>query len=259
MGGLRGRRRRESPWRALPANQATNIPGLYAAGECDYPYHGANRLGANSLLSCIFAGQLCGPAMVSYASNSGALSDAEASLAAAKKKWTERFATIRAMNGRENPYQMAKELGDVMTETCTVVRYNDKLAKTVETVRGMKDRWKGVNVLDASTGKANQALSFVNQLWNMLELAIIATSALKRDECRGSHYKPDFSCPSPRRATPSRIRSGWRSGRPRRRSGSSARWRAGQPSARRSPTTPSRPRSFRLSPAGMPEPGARHV
>ncbi len=37
-------------------NQATNIPGIYAAGECEYQYHGANRLGANSLVSCIFGG-----------------------------------------------------------------------------------------------------------------------------------------------------------------------------------------------------------
>src|SRR6478735_10675297 len=49
-----------------PKNQATNLPGLYAAGEVDYQYHGANRLGANSLLSCIFAGMVTGPAMAAY-------------------------------------------------------------------------------------------------------------------------------------------------------------------------------------------------
>ena len=42
-------------------NQATNIPGIYAAGECEYQYHGANRLGANSLVSCIFGGFTAGP------------------------------------------------------------------------------------------------------------------------------------------------------------------------------------------------------
>ena len=41
--------------------QATNIPGIYAAGECEYQYHGANRLGANSLVSCIFGGFVAGP------------------------------------------------------------------------------------------------------------------------------------------------------------------------------------------------------
>src|SRR5271154_5655570 len=48
-------------------NQATNIPGIYAAGECEYQYHGANRLGANSLVSCIFGGFLAGPAAMQYA------------------------------------------------------------------------------------------------------------------------------------------------------------------------------------------------
>src|SRR6202022_106989 len=47
--------------------QATNIPGIYAAGEWEYQYHGANRLGANSLVSCIFGGFVAGPAAVNYA------------------------------------------------------------------------------------------------------------------------------------------------------------------------------------------------
>src|SRR3974390_2732265 len=48
-------------------NQATNVPGIYAAGECEYQYHGANRLGANSLVSCIFGGFIAGPAAMKYA------------------------------------------------------------------------------------------------------------------------------------------------------------------------------------------------
>ena len=49
-----------------PRNQVTNVPGLYAAGEVDYQYHGANRLGANSLVACLYAGKIGGPAMVRY-------------------------------------------------------------------------------------------------------------------------------------------------------------------------------------------------
>lgn len=47
-------------------NQMTNIPGLFAAGECDYQYHGANRLGANSLLSSIYGGMVAGPKAIEY-------------------------------------------------------------------------------------------------------------------------------------------------------------------------------------------------
>src|SRR5438309_8264266 len=50
-------------------DQASNVPGIYAAGECEYQYHGANRLGANSLVSCIFGGGIAGPAAVKYAKN----------------------------------------------------------------------------------------------------------------------------------------------------------------------------------------------
>jgi succinate dehydrogenase / fumarate reductase flavoprotein subunit len=48
-------------------NQQTNIPGIYAAGEADYSIHGANRLGANSLLSCIYGGFVAGPQALEYA------------------------------------------------------------------------------------------------------------------------------------------------------------------------------------------------
>lgn len=106
------------------------------------------------------------------------------------------------MSGTENPYGLAKELGDTMTENCTVVRYNDRLKKTIEKIRELKERWKNVNVLD--TGNvANRALSYTNQLWNMFELGeVIATSALLRDESRGAHYKPDFSLPEPKTKDP---------------------------------------------------------
>src|SRR3984893_13668545 len=62
-------------------DQATNVPGIFAAGECEYQYHGANRLGANSLVSCIFGGGLAGPAAVRYAR--GLTSGAEAASSSA--------------------------------------------------------------------------------------------------------------------------------------------------------------------------------
>ncbi|MDC0706987.1 succinate dehydrogenase flavoprotein subunit [Stigmatella sp. ncwal1] len=199
-----------TPAEGSPKNQATNIPGLYAAGEADYAFHGANRLGANSLLSCIYSGMIGGPAMAAYAKNNAqsAAAKSDKHFNDAKKYWDERFADIKKMAGPENPYQIAKELGDVMTENCTVVRYNDRLKKTIEKVRELKDRWKNVNVLD--TGNvANRSLSYTNQVWNMLELGeVIATSALLRDESRGAHYKPDFSLPEPKSKDP-REDAGW--------------------------------------------------
>jgi succinate dehydrogenase / fumarate reductase flavoprotein subunit len=187
-----------------PRNQQTNVPGLFAGGEVDHSIHGANRLGANSLVSCIYAGMLGGPSMISYAraQTRSAEADGQKHFQAAQKYWTERFEQIRRMEGKENPYQLSRELGDWMTENVTVVRYNDKLKKTLEKIRELKDRWGRCSVLDTSNN-ANRSLSFVNQLWNMLELGeVIAYSALLRDESRGAHYKPDFSLPEPKTKDP---------------------------------------------------------
>lgn len=193
-----------TPLAGSPKNQSTNIPGLFAGGEADGAYHGGNRLGANSLLSCIYAGMIGGPAMIAYSQNQakGTTSVGTRPFEQAKQFWTERFAQIRGMSGSENPYQIGKELGDIMTENCTVVRYNDKLKITVDKIREFKDRWARCNVLDTST-HSNRSLSYVNQLWNMLELGhVIAESALRRDESRGAHYKPDFMLPEPKTKDP---------------------------------------------------------
>ena len=89
-----------------------------------------------------------------------------------------------------------------MTENMTVIRHNDKLQKTLDKIQGFKEGWARCNVLDASNN-FNRSLSFVNQLWNMLELAQVMTlGALLRDECRGAHYKPEFDLPTPKTKDP---------------------------------------------------------
>jgi succinate dehydrogenase / fumarate reductase, flavoprotein subunit len=180
-----------------PRQQSTNIPGLYASGECDYAYHGGNRLGANSLLSCIYAGMIGGPAMISYAKNNAPKNGdvPQALLASAKQQWVERFAGIYKMDGPENPYVLGQQMGEMMVKAATVVKVNAQLDEALVKVQEMKERWKRCNVLD--TGRTvNQSAAYVNQLWNMLELAhIILKGSRLRDESRGSHYKPEFVLP----------------------------------------------------------------
>jgi succinate dehydrogenase / fumarate reductase flavoprotein subunit len=177
-----------------PKNHMTNVPGLFAVGECEYQYHGANRLGANALLSCIYAGKIGGLAATLWArgQKSRAAEQPSSTFDDAKRRWTDRFASIARMQGTESPYDLHTELGHLMTREVTIVRENARLRKTLESVRGMKERYKGVR-LDDTGGWANYPLAFVNQLWNMLVLAEIVTmGALARDESRGAHYKPEF-------------------------------------------------------------------
>lgn len=173
-----------------PRNQATNVPGLYASGEVDYQYHGANRLGANSLVSCIYAGKIGGPAMVRYGRSAAAkLPNADAAFAAAKKRWEDEFAKIANMNGPENPHVLAAEMGDWMTDNVTVIRENAKLDETENKLKELEERRKKVGLADRSAF-ANRELSFVNQLRNMLVLARVMTKGARlREESRGAHYK----------------------------------------------------------------------
>ncbi|MBI5710612.1 MAG: succinate dehydrogenase flavoprotein subunit [Candidatus Eisenbacteria bacterium] len=177
---------------ASPKNHMTNIPGLYAVGECEYQYHGANRLGANSLLSCIYAGQVGGPAAVTWARNQKtAAADVAASVfEESEQRWTRRFAELAQRGGDENAYVLAEELGQSMLENVTIVRHNDRLQATDAKILELAGRWKRAAVLDQSPW-ANGPLSFLNQLEKMLALARVVTlGALRREESRGSHYKP---------------------------------------------------------------------
>jgi len=169
----------------------TNIPGLFAAGEVDHQYHGANRLGANSLLSCLYSGQVAGPAMVAHARDQ-AVPGANGLLEREAKRQADQYARILRMDGPENAYALAREMGEWMTANVTVIRENAKLQATDDKLRELKDRWGRIGLADRGRW-ANHEVSFVKQLWNMLELArIITLGALRRDESRGAHYKPEF-------------------------------------------------------------------
>src|SRR5690625_4814882 len=113
-------------------DQMTNVPGLFAAGEVDHSQHGANRLGANSLLSAIYGGMVAGPKAVEYMNGLEKSADAlSSSLFEGKvKKEQETYDNIMKMDGTENAYSLHRELGEWMTDNVTVVRYNDKLLET---------------------------------------------------------------------------------------------------------------------------------
>jgi succinate dehydrogenase / fumarate reductase flavoprotein subunit len=177
-----------------PRNQSTNIEGLYACGECDYQYHGANRLGANSLLSCIYAGMVTGPAMATYRRNLGVSSFDISSntFERAEKRERDKYNAILKMDGDENPYRLHEELGQMMLIDVTIERHNDKLDKVIEKIGQLEDRSKRVSVTDTSA-RSNQGAQFVRHLGNMITLArVIAQGARNRDESRGAHFKPAF-------------------------------------------------------------------
>jgi succinate dehydrogenase / fumarate reductase, flavoprotein subunit len=175
-------------------DQATNVAGIFAAGECEYQYHGANRLGANSLVSCIFGGGLAGSSAVKYVKNleKGAEAATQAVYESERKRQEERNQKLVNQDGSENPITIWRELGELMTEHVTVTRVNKNLQVAHAKIQTLQDRYKRINMSDR-TRWSNQTLNFARELENMLVLArVITLGALARNESRGAHYKPEF-------------------------------------------------------------------
>lgn len=174
-----------------PDNMMTNIPGLYAMGEASFGYHGANRLGANSLLSCIFDGLFGGVGIRNYVQDKSKASAApDTAFDAVVRQETDRVNWLVKNQGSENPYLLWQEMGKWMTDNCTVVRYNEKLEETLNRCQEWKARYRSVRLSDTGMW-SNQNLSFARALRDMILYAeAILKGALQRNESRGAHYKP---------------------------------------------------------------------
>jgi succinate dehydrogenase / fumarate reductase, flavoprotein subunit len=191
-----------------PQNHMTNIPGLYALGECDYQYHGANRLGANSLLSCIFTGLIVAPGVQNYlAGNKGAVADLPSSFfERAVARHDQRHQALLSSSGGENPYLIHQELGQWMTRAATVVRHNSQLDEAYAQVSELHERALRCSLSDLGHW-TNQNVIFTKALQDMFPIAkSILKGARMRDECRGAHYKPEFEMPSIKASEPTERR-----------------------------------------------------
>ena len=171
----------------------TNIPGLMASGECDYQYHGANRLGANSLLSAAYSGTVSGPEAMRWAKEGEKGSEiTDAELEAARQECVDEFEAILKMDGKENAHELHHELGDLMNKYVTIERVNKDLDYCFEEVKKILKRWNDIGVTDRGHW-ANQEAMFVRQLRNMIMYALVVTKAARmRDESRGAHFKREF-------------------------------------------------------------------
>jgi succinate dehydrogenase / fumarate reductase flavoprotein subunit len=171
-------------------NGLTHVPGLYAAGECAcVSVHGANRLGANSLLETVVYGRRAGAAAAAYAQ------------ATAPRKLPEQAARtdeqrVAAIMRREGPGENAAllrlELGRTMHDRVGIFRTKAGLEQAISAIRNLRERYEHVTV--AAKGHVfNYALQSVWELGFMLDCAeAIAVSALRREESRGAHYRLDF-------------------------------------------------------------------
>ncbi len=189
-----------------PNNMMTNVPGLYAFGEVNYAYHGANRLGANALLSCLFDGLFCGVSVVNYINDLAQKPGVTMSdkLPAAvydkvvqqeKEKADRLIATVKSGQKPDNainPYAIGRELGEEMTAACTVVRTQARLEQALRKIEELKERYSRLRLSDNAVW-TNQTLSYTRAIGDMLSLAeALVKGAMTRKESRGAHYRTDY-------------------------------------------------------------------
>jgi len=172
----------------------TNLTGCFTIGECEFQYHGANRLGANSLVACIYSGLVAGFEVPRYLDTlEKSYTDiSEEIFMDALAKEEEFKEDLLSRNGNENVHKLHDEMADLMILNVTVKRNNKDLEKTLEKLKDIKERYKNIS-LDDKGNLMNQTYVFANQFRYMVELALVITKgALLRNEFRGSHFKPEF-------------------------------------------------------------------
>jgi succinate dehydrogenase / fumarate reductase flavoprotein subunit len=182
-----------------PRNHATSIPGLYACGECDYGYHGANRLGANSLLSASFSGRVAGAAVVAYVEGleHGADTISDQSFDTEVQYQNSINHHFMSADGDQNPYRLHMALGALMTAKVGVVRDNAQLDEAIGELADLEQRFSRLKLGEGNPW-SNQGLAYARQVFDMVKLAqVMAASARARDECRGAHHKPAFELEIP--------------------------------------------------------------
>ena len=184
----------DDPDRWSRFRQMTNLAGCFNVGESDYQYHGANRLGANSLLSCIFSGLVTGCEVARYAEGlDKSASDLPETLFNNFSEIEQaRQKELLQKEGPENIYELHDELADWMVRYASVKRDNPDLERTIVKLKEIRDRYKKITLPDKGT-TLNQSYVLAHQFDAMIEIAlVIAKGALLRNEFRGAHFKPAF-------------------------------------------------------------------
>jgi succinate dehydrogenase / fumarate reductase, flavoprotein subunit len=168
-------------------SQMSEVPGLFAAGECAAGLHGANRLGGNSLSDLLVFGQRAGEYAAKFAKeNSLGAIDSE-TLTSAEKQALRPF----ERNGGENPYALQHKLQDIMQDLVGIVRQEDEMQKALEHIREMEIASDAVSV--DGNREYNSGWHTALDLHNMLTVSEIVTrSAIERKESRGAHFRDDY-------------------------------------------------------------------
>lgn len=175
----------------------TTIPGLYAIGECNFSDHGANRLGANSLLQACVDGYFILPYTIgNYLANAldePALTTQSDAFAEAAQNVSHQLRALTNIGGERTATDYHKALGALLYDKCGVLRTRTGLEEAIQEIRALRqDFWQNLSV-PGDTGHVNSELEKAGRVADYLELAeVMCYDALTREESCGAHFREEY-------------------------------------------------------------------
>ncbi|MCP4095959.1 MAG: FAD-binding protein, partial [Planctomycetaceae bacterium] len=201
----------ETPMRIYPAvhytmgglwvdyNLMTNVPGLYAIGESNFADHGANRLGASSLMQCLADGYFIIPVTIGDFLSRHESGDITTDHPAFKETETavkERVNKLLAVNGTRSAQSFHRELGKIMWEHCGISRNKESLEEGLRKIPALREEfWRDLK-LPGNPAELNQSLEHAGRVLDFLDFGeLMCRDALLRDESCGCHFREEHQTP----------------------------------------------------------------
>lgn len=202
---------RHTPMRIYPAphytmgglwvdyNLMTTLPGLYAVGEANFSDHGANRLGASSLMQCLADGYFVLPATIGdYLSRhpQSEMGTDHESFKSAERDVQDRIAKLLSVRGKQSAAALHRQLGKLMIDQCGISRTKAGLEDALQKIPAMREAfWHDISV-PGTDEHVNQALEHAGRLSDFYEFAeLMCRDALHRDESCGCHFREEHQTP----------------------------------------------------------------
>ena len=168
-------------------SQMSDVPGLFAAGECAAGLHGANRLGGNSLSDLLVFGQRAGEYAAAFAENNS-LGNVDGAELKSVESWALQPFERKCS---ENPYAVQHRLQETMQDLVGIVRHEEEMFTALDRIGELRSASERVSV--DGNREYNSAWHTALDLYHLLTISeIVARSALERKESRGAHFRDDF-------------------------------------------------------------------